>query len=194
MEKAIEDHAYEILDRMLAGIGYEYKLERKVEEEQIYFQIESPEAGRLIGRRAQMMQALQFLLNRMVRRISKDAPKCIVDVERYRERRRNELVEEALETAEKVKESGESSRLKPMNSFDRRAIHKALAEDDEVETKSVEAKGTDWKSIVISPVITEREEEEEEGEYYEDDYDDYDDYEEEGEEDPDEEQPKENTL
>lgn len=194
MEKAIEDHAYEILDRMLAGIGYEYKLERKVEEEQIYFQIESPEAGRLIGRRAQMMQALQFLLNRMVRRISKDAPKCIVDVERYRERRRNELVEEALETAEKVKESGESSRLKPMNSFDRRAIHKALAEDDEVETKSVEAKGTDWKSIVISPVITEREEEEEEEEYYEDDYDDYDDYEEEGEEDPDEEQPKENTL
>jgi len=168
MEKSMEEKAYEILDKMLAGIGYDYELKSSTEEGQIYFQIESPEAGRLIGRRAQMIQALQFLLNRMMKRISKDAPRCIVDVENYRERRKNDLVEQALEIAEKVKDSGESSRMKPMNAYDRRAVHKALADDEDVETESIASKDSSWKTIIISPVDSPDEDE--------DDYDDYDDY------------------
>lgn len=185
MEK-IQKNAYEILDRILAGIGYEYTLESSEQDGELYFQIESPEAGRLIGRRAQMVQALQFLLNRMLRRLDKDAPRCIVDVENYRQRRSDELSEKAREVAEEVKESGRAIKMQPMNAYDRRTIHRLLADDKDVETESNSSKNSRLKSIVVSPVKSEDYQEGED----DDDYDDYDDYEEED----DGEQPLTNTL
>lgn len=179
MDQNIQDKAYEILDRILAGIGYEYSLDLSERDGELYFQIESPEAGRLIGRRAQMVQALQFLLNRILRRSFEEAPRCIVDVENYRERRSEELAERARQAAEEAKETGQAVRLPPMNAYDRRTIHRMLADDEEVETESVASKNSRWKSIVIKPL---------EGE--DEDYDDYDDY----GEDEDGEQPLTNTL
>jgi predicted RNA-binding protein Jag len=152
MDEAMEKRAHEILNTILGMIGYEYELKNSVRNGQLYFRIDSPEAGRLIGRRAQMVQALQFILNRMLQRDDKDAPRCIIDVEGYRERRKDDLVEKACAVAEKVKKTGKPSRLKPMNSFDRRAIHRALAEDDGVETESSASKDSRWKSIIITPV------------------------------------------
>lgn len=188
MEKSAHDKAYEILDRMLAGIGYEYKIESSEKNGELYFQIESSEAGRLIGRRAQMVQALQFLLNRLMRRFIKDAPRCIVDVENYRERRSEELIQKAREAAEEVKETGSEIRLQPMNAYDRRTIHRLLSDDEEVETESVAAKDSRWKSIVISPIESDEEPD------VDDDYDDYDDYEDDGESEDDGRQPLTNTL
>lgn len=181
MDKNTQDKAYEILDRILAGIGYEYSLDVSERDGELYFQIESPEAGRLIGRRAQMMQAMQFLLNRMMRRAVEDAPRCIVDVENYRQRRSEELTERARQAAAEAKETGQSVRLPPMNAYDRRTIHRMLSDDEEVETKSVASKNSRWKSIVVNPLEIEADE-------Y-DEYDDYDDYEED-----DGEQPLTNTL
>jgi spoIIIJ-associated protein len=189
MEKSAHDKAYDILDRMLAGIGYEYKIESSEKDGELYFQIESPEAGRLIGRRAQMVQALQFLLNRLMRRLSEDAPRCIVDVENYRERRSEELIQKAREAAEEVKETGSEIRLQPMNAYDRRTIHRLLEDDEGVETESAASKDSRWKSIIISPIESE---EESDVDDVDDDYDDYDDDGDESEEDG--EQPLTNTL
>jgi len=185
MDKSFQDKAHEVLDRMLAAVGYEYTITSEVQDGELCFQIESPEAGRLIGRRAQMVQALQFLLNRIMRRYDKNAPRCIVDVENYRQRRSSEIEDKARAAANEVRETGRPVRMAPMNAFDRRTVHRLLADDEEVETESISSGNSRLKSIVISPVHSD-----EQPEYDDDEWDDYDDY----EGDDDGEQPLTNTL
>lgn len=183
MDSSIQASAHQVLEKILENIGYEYKITSSSEDGEIYFQIESPEAGRLIGRRAQMVQAIQLIVNRIVQRqFGSDAPRCIVDVENYRQRRSDELEQKALDVAEEAKQTGRPVRMQPMNAFDRRTVHRTLASDEDVETASVPSKDSRWKSIVVTPLIDEYEDE--------DEYDDYSD----SEERDGEEQPLHNTL
>ncbi len=186
MDSSTQQRAHQILDKILGNVGYEYKITSSIEDGEIYFQIDSPEAGRLIGRRAQMVQAIQLVLNRILQReLGADAPRCVVDVENYRQRRSEELQKKAMDVAEEARQTGRSVRMQPMNAFDRRTVHRALASDEGVETASVPGKDSRWKSVVVTPLFEDREEEEE--------YDDYDDYSEAEEQDGDE-QPLHNTL
>ena len=91
----------------------------------------------MIGRRGQTLDALEYLVNRIVAR-SEDAPasRIMVDVEGYRERRREYLNELARRLAEKAKQTGRSVTLNPMSPRDRRVVHLALQNDTSVETRS----------------------------------------------------------
>ncbi len=186
MDRSIQKSAHQILDKILGNVGYEYKITSSIEDGEIYFQIESPEAGRLIGRRAQMIQAIQLILNRILQRqIGASAPRCVVDVENYRQRRSEELEKKALDVAEEAKQTGQPVKMQPMNAFDRRTVHRTLSSDQNVDTESVSSKDSRWKSVVVKPLIDALDEE--------DEYDDYDDYSEADEQDG-EEQPLHNTL
>lgn len=113
--------------------------------------VESEDSAILIGRKGRDLQALQYLINRMMR--SADAPETVerfsVDVERYVERRKASLEEMALQLADRAKNSGNEVRVKPLNPQERRIVHLALQDDPDVRTFSLG--NTLMRTIVISP-------------------------------------------
>src|SRR5262249_44905990 len=99
-------------------------------------QIYTEESRRLIGRNGETLEAIQFLLNRLLQARNKDAEKVIVDCEHYRSMREDRIVQRVRELAERVRITGRSLQLEPMNSYERRLVHNAFKDDPEVATWS----------------------------------------------------------
>lgn len=111
---------------------------------------EDDDTQRLIGRRGQVIDALQHLVNKMMSRDRDDRGKpVIVDVGDYRERHVERLEELAERMVAKAKESGEPVDLNPMSAYDRRIVHMRIAEQEGVSTRS-EGEG-DRRHIVVLP-------------------------------------------
>ena len=129
----------------------------------------SDELGLLIGRRGETLGALQYLLNVITRHHYGEANHVFaVDVEGYKRRRENSLVEMAQRVAAEVRETGDVITLEPMKPAERRIVHLALSEEPGVATESV-GSGNDRQVEVLPTDYNE-----EHGEEYGDDYDDYD--------------------
>ncbi len=95
------------------------------------------ELGVLVGPRGVTLQALQEVTRTVVQ--SKSAARTdriLVDVAQYRERRVAALGRFAAQVASEVLESGEERALEPMSAADRKAVHDALGENDQVVTRS----------------------------------------------------------
>ena len=127
-------------------------------DNQIYFQIVTADAGRIIGRTSQTLDAIQFLLNRLLSRKYEDSPYCVVDAEHYRERRREKLLADAREALERVRQNGHPWRMPLLNSMERRIIHQALKDCPDIRTHSEDEDSEGRKRVVISLVEESREE------------------------------------
>lgn len=143
--------AKEILEKILELLGFTATVEEHTLEEGVLLEIQSDDAGRLIGREGKTLSNLQYIVNRMLYRHDPTLPKVTLDVGGYRARAREALVKKAKEAAEKVRRWGDVVELEPMNAFDRRIVHQALKDDPDVETRSVEVEGTDKKAILLRP-------------------------------------------
>lgn len=95
------------------------------------------ELGVLIGRRGETLGNLQYLLNTIVSRREKDGPIYGLDIEGYRRRREQQLIEMAREVAAEVRATGDVITLEPMPAAERRIIHLSLQDEDGVKTESV---------------------------------------------------------
>jgi spoIIIJ-associated protein len=126
----------QVLQRILDTLQVQTKVEAEVQDGTPLLHIATADPGRLIGRGGQTLHALQFLLNRILQHANPEAPKVIVDCERYRERERDEILKKALEAGEKVKRWGEPVILGPFNPHERRVIEHYIARDMELETVS----------------------------------------------------------
>ena len=91
---------------------------------------------KISGRRGETLQALQFIVNIMVSKPEGLRAPIVVDVEKYRQRRRSNLESLAQRTAERVAAHGRPITLEPMSAADRRTIHMALADNKRVITES----------------------------------------------------------
>ena len=110
----------------------------------------SDELGLLIGRRGETLGSLQYLLNVMVGRNYDDQDMVFgVDVEGYRRRREDSLVEMAHRVADEVRETGDVITLEPMPAAERRIIHLALSDEAGVATESV-GRGSD-RQVEVMP-------------------------------------------
>ena len=106
------------------------------------------DSGLLIGRRGQTLQALQFLVNLIVRK-QFDGVRVVLDVENYRQRREASLREMATTIAERVAQTNRSITLEPMPPADRRIIHTTLTDHPSVATESTgEGEG---RKVTIRP-------------------------------------------
>jgi len=106
------------------------------------------DSGLLIGRRGQTLQALQFLVNLIVRK-QFDGVRIVLDVENYRQRREASLREMATNIAERVAQTNRSITLEPMPPADRRIIHTTLTDHPSVATESTgEGEG---RKVTIRP-------------------------------------------
>lgn len=103
----------------------------------IALDISGEDLGILIGRRGQTLSSLQYLVYLMVSHQMKARVHLSIDVEGYRERRREALSNLALHMAERVKATGNSVTLEPMPASERRIIHLALQDYTGVITQSV---------------------------------------------------------
>ena len=129
--------AKEILDDILGFLGFVVEIQESQNESGgAILQIYTEESGRIIGRDGETLEALQFLVNRLVQAKDKDAPKVIVDCEHYRSMREDRIVQRVRELAERVRATGRSLQLEPMNSYERRIVHNAFKDDPDVATWS----------------------------------------------------------
>ncbi len=130
-------NAKEMLDTMLGYLGFVVEIEETQSESgNPTLQIYTEEADRLIGREGETLDAVQFLLNRVVQAKDPEAPKWIVDCEMYRSMRQDKIVQHVRQIAERVRLSGRPLQLEPMNSYERRIVHEAFKDDPEVGTWS----------------------------------------------------------
>ena len=152
----IQDHldsAQAILEDILRLLEFQdAQVESTVENGQVYFQIITSEAEQLIGRTAQSLDAVQFLLNRMLSRKYDDSPYCVVDTEGYRAQRREKLLADTQQALDRVRQTGQSWRMPLLNSMDRRLVHQALKDCPDIETYSEDEEPDGRKRVVIALV------------------------------------------
>ena len=127
----------DLLDTMLGFLGFVVQIEETTNEGgNLKLQIYTEESRRLIGRDGETLDAIQFLLNRLLQAKDKDAEKVIVDCEHYRSMREDRIVQRVRELADRVRITGRSLQLEPMNSYERRLVHNAFKDDPDVATWS----------------------------------------------------------
>lgn len=127
---------------------------REVEVEgqlpEIVVEVYGRDSGRIIGKRGQVLAALQFLTHRAVNRPGQDRRHVVVDAEGYRFRRESTLASMAKRLGQQAVDEGKIITFEPMNPRDRRVVHLALAKFEGVITKS-EGEG-DERRVQIIPV------------------------------------------
>ena len=127
----------DLLDTILGYLGFVVQIEETMNEGgNPTLQIYTEESRRIIGRNGETLEAIQFLLNRLLQSKDKDAEKVIVDCEHYRSMREDRIVQRVRELADRVRITGRSLQLEPMNSYERRLVHNAFKDDPDVATWS----------------------------------------------------------
>ncbi|GAF25758.1 predicted RNA-binding protein [Moorella thermoacetica Y72] len=131
-EKVIND----FLSKVLADMQIEAGIEIRPREGYYFVSFHGKDLGILIGRRGETLDALQYLTNLAVNRILQNKIRIILDVEGYRKRREQTLINLARRLSNRVKETGNRIVLEPMNPQERRVIHTALQNDSQILTFS----------------------------------------------------------
>ncbi len=115
----------------------------------IILKVEASNPAILIGRHGRTLDALQYVVRKIVRKKKLTRVSISFDVEGYRDRREASLTQFALRLGEKVKYSGKPATISSMNAYDRRIVHIALKDNASVRTQS---KGTGlFRKLVILP-------------------------------------------
>lgn len=128
------------------GVRVDIKVIEKTDG--ILVQVMGDKAGTLIGRRGQVLDALQYVLNLAATRDCDDHRRIMLDVEGYRKRRQETLERLAMRLAERVRRTGQSVILEPMNSQERKVVHTVLQNNLYVNTHS---EGEEpYRKIIIS--------------------------------------------
>ncbi|MGC1397814.1 protein jag, partial [Candidatus Binatus sp.] len=139
-----------ILKQILEQMGEQTDVrEIEVDAETVELEIRGDGSGILIGRHGQTLDALEYIVNRILARRIKDAAPISLETESYRARRRQQLHRMALSMGEKAKREHKPVRLEPMPPRDRRVVHLALKDDPMITTRSA-GDGT-MRSIEIVP-------------------------------------------
>ena len=126
--------------RFLAGLlpllGSDAQPTLADEGEKIVIQLKAEAAKGVIGRRGEVIDAIQALAGAVANTGRKEYKRVVVDCGNYREEREETLKRVAEKLAAKAVRTGKRVRLEPMNPYERRIIHSALADSTEVYTKS----------------------------------------------------------
>lgn len=136
----IREKGKEVLGEIIRLMGIEATIEIKPENtpEETLLEVHGDSGGLLIGRRGQTLEALQYILARIVSdKHGMGGTQLIVDTENYLERRKNTLEDMALRLGEKAKRRRTPVSVDSLSARDRRIIHLALEDDPWLTTKSL---------------------------------------------------------
>lgn len=149
MEESLQ-YAKKYLEDLLSFFGLNTDVYATTEDDEV-IELHVPSThlnGFLIGQHGDTMRAIQYMVSNALRSNGYEITRVNVDIADYKKSRADRLSAKAIEWVNKVKESGESMQLQPMNAADRRTVHK-LASENDIETESV-GEGRD-RHIVLKP-------------------------------------------
>ena len=149
LKDSVADRLGEFLNGTLERMGLVSRAAIKEENGTIYATISGSDSGVAIGYRGEALDAFQYLAATFLNEQKGDFKKVVVDCENYRDKRKETLTALALRLAEKAVRLKRKIALEPMNPFERRIIHSALADS---ELASTESEGEEpSRYIVIIP-------------------------------------------
>lgn len=125
------------LQKIIDLITTDAKVSVEKEQNRVMFNIVGGNAGVLIGKRGQNLEAIQYLIDKIVNKKSEKRIRLQVDVEGYLKTRRENLTKLAEKLAEKTKKTGRPSTIGQISAQDRRTVHLTLKADKEVRTQSI---------------------------------------------------------
>jgi spoIIIJ-associated protein len=133
-----ERKAYEFVTEVLRNMDMQAEAKPIHDDDRLIMNIDGPDRSLLLNRKGEPLVAIQYLVNKIFLGPDSDeeSTPVYVDSRGYRIARDEELYEIAVASAEKVKMSGKEYSLNPMNPYERRQIHIALKDNDQVETVS----------------------------------------------------------
>ncbi len=147
--KKRQEEAEKVLRALLAAAGFDILAEGRSEEEKILIELKGQDREYLLDKGGAPLNALQYLVNKIVARRLGVGPKIVIDVEGFRSAREKQLRSLARKTAQQVRKTGRPAELPPMPSQERRLIHLTVKEIPGVETKS-KGQGAN-RRVVIYP-------------------------------------------
>jgi spoIIIJ-associated protein len=125
-----------VLQRIVDTITADANISVEENAERLCFNVNGGNAGILIGKRGQTLDAIQTIIEKVVNKQNQNRIRVQVDIEGYLETRKENLENMALRLAEKSKKIGKPISLGEMNAYDRRIVHIALKDFPEVLTRS----------------------------------------------------------
>jgi len=131
--------AQTVLSDIIRLMGITAEIEGCIDDEgQILLDIVSEQdLAIVIGKSGNTLNAIEFIVNTIVRNKLEEFVRVVVDTCGYRERQRGILVSKAKSIAEMVRSSGENIEMDPMSSRDRRIVHMVLADEEDLVTVSM---------------------------------------------------------
>ncbi|HLQ83311.1 MAG TPA: RNA-binding cell elongation regulator Jag/EloR [Pseudogracilibacillus sp.] len=143
------EKAEQFIKDMTKNMNIETEVETIVSENHVTFNLSGEKIAILIGKRGQTLNAIQYLVQLVINKDSKQYYSVTVDAEGYRNRRKETLESLALKMADKSKRMNRKVALEPMPAFERKIIHNVLQNESDVQTYS---DGNDpHRHIVIKP-------------------------------------------
>jgi spoIIIJ-associated protein len=130
------DIAADYLERLLDIVDYDGDIDLDVENDRAVVAIVGGDLQSLVGSHGETLDALQELTRLAVQQQTGTRSRLMLDVSGHRQARRDELRTLAASTAAQVLEGGESAKLAPMNPFERKVVHDAIAGIDGVRSES----------------------------------------------------------
>ena len=133
------DAVADFIDELLARMDIDAAAEPVTHRDHMYVDIvgeDEDDMALLIGRHGQTLEAIQELTRLAVGRRLDERVRVMVDVEDYRKRREDRLIQKAIEIAKRVARSGREEELEPMNPYERKLVHDAVATVSGVESSS----------------------------------------------------------
>ena len=144
------EYAKEALTGIMKHLSDNFTISAIDKGDELHLLIDSDEGGLVIGKNGQNLDAIQFIVRRMVgKQQSGDNKKIVVNTEGYRERREQALVQLAKDSAANVRKNNRRQTLRPMSSYERRIVHMVLKEEKGVESRS-QGEGS-RRCIVVHP-------------------------------------------
>lgn len=128
--------AFRMISKIVSVMKVKVSIDIEQSEDEVRLYLQGSDAGLLIGRRGQTLDALQYLISLAVNKHTDKFVRVLVDVEGYRKKREKTLQRLATKLAKKVKMTGKDIVLEPMPPHERRIIHTTLQNDKKVTTYS----------------------------------------------------------
>jgi len=149
-----QERTLELLEQIVDALDLDAQIDVAIKDGEVTGTLEGDDLGLFIGKHGQTIDAVQHLAARIIQRDAGEGERIRVEIDAagYRERRREQLEQQAEEAAEKALSDESAIDLPAMNAAERRIVHQYLRDREDVDTHS---EGDEPRRyLVITPVIT----------------------------------------
>lgn len=130
------EKAQEYLQSIVTDMGIKSVIDSQVNGKEVTFSLSGERMALVIGKRGVTLNSLQLLTQLVVNKYSDDYISVVIDVEGYRQKRKEVLEQLAKKAAREVKSSRKKIALDPMPSFERKIVHQVLSRYSYLQTES----------------------------------------------------------